>query len=154
MLGLADPAFSQLAPENFNSECKVSESNDEDGSSHSKGKPGSPEYYRSVVQECTHALELKPDDAEVLRRRASAYHATGDLKQAIADYDSAISVAPNFVRAYMERGTALGMSGSLNQAIENYKKAAVLLEAAGDDSAADVLEMANRLSQAFEQNSP
>ena len=55
--------------------------------------------------------------------RGTIYHATGQSKKAIEDFDKAISLRPSYHEAYYNRGTAFAMTGQFNKAIQDFNKA-------------------------------
>jgi tetratricopeptide (TPR) repeat protein len=67
-----------------------------------------------------------PDFSVVFNNRGMGFAGTGELDQAISDYDEAIYLNPSFALAYSNRGVAYQAKGNIARAIEDYSKAIAL----------------------------
>ena len=50
--------------------------------------------YEQAEEDCSRALELKPDYVKALSRRGMARHKRGRYKDAISDFEAALSAQP------------------------------------------------------------
>jgi tetratricopeptide (TPR) repeat protein len=71
--------------------------------------------YNKIIQ--------KQPDAYAYSNRGAAKSALGNKKEAIADYDRAISINPKFAEAYINRGSARDDLGNKKEAIADYNRA-------------------------------
>ncbi|HEU4960287.1 MAG TPA: aspartyl protease family protein [Sphingomonas sp.] len=60
----------------------------------------------AAIDDCNHALRLRPHDPDYLDSRALAYLRRGDFKKAIDDYDDALKAEPKLVSSLYGRGVA------------------------------------------------
>ena len=60
--------------------------------------------YKQAIDDCSRAIEIKPDFAEAYTNRGIAYFGLGNHEQAIEDYDRAIEIKPDLAEAYFRRG--------------------------------------------------
>jgi tetratricopeptide (TPR) repeat protein len=81
------------------------------------------EDYKEALACYNHALEIKPDDYNVLLKRGIALGNLGRLEEEIASYDQALEIKPDFHEAWYNRGIALGNLGRLEEAIASYDQA-------------------------------
>jgi protein O-mannosyl-transferase len=79
--------------------------------------------YSQAIDDCSRAIEIKPDYFEAYTSRGIAYFSLGNYKQAIEDYDRAIEIKPGYLEAYINRGIAYSGLGNYKQAIEDYGRA-------------------------------
>lgn len=88
--------------------------------------------YPGALQDINQAIALSPQsnpqsspqNADLYFTRGNIHLKQGDLRRAIADYDTAIQLNQNFVEAYLNRGVArLGLD-DVPGALEDYQKAA------------------------------
>ncbi|MBI5016486.1 MAG: tetratricopeptide repeat protein [Deltaproteobacteria bacterium] len=63
--------------------------------------------YAEAIQAYTKALELKPDDPDVITDRAIMYRAIGDFKQAAAELRRAADMDPKHLNSLMNLGVVL-----------------------------------------------
>jgi lipoprotein NlpI/predicted aspartyl protease len=68
------------------------------------------------------ALLERPDDPELLYRRAQARFQKGDLDGALGDYDRAIALKPAFAEAIRERGAVRSRRLEFDKAIDDYTR--------------------------------
>ena len=54
-------------------------------------KEKSDEYFNEILEECNHSLELFPDDAEYLERKADILYFSGNLKESFECYDKTLA---------------------------------------------------------------
>jgi tetratricopeptide (TPR) repeat protein len=72
------------------------------------------------------ALELRPDDARVLRARGQLHGQTGDLPSAIRDFRRSLDINPNKPLGWVNLGNALSANGDISGAREAYQSALAL----------------------------
>ena len=77
------------------------------------------EQYGSAVEAATRALESKPDLVPAFLNRAKAYEKQQRLREAAADYESAIRIDRNSAEAYLGRGIMLLRNGDPYRAIDD-----------------------------------
>ena len=76
--------------------------------------------HTGAMEDFTHAIELKPDDAYGYKNRAGVKRELGDYDGAIEDYIQAIKLKPDDANAYLGRGMAkVGLDDRL-AAIEDF----------------------------------
>jgi predicted TPR repeat methyltransferase len=73
------------------------------------------------------ALAIKPQFAEALSSRATAFLELGRTDRAIADFDRALALDPAHAISWNNRGNALAQTGRLEEAIASYDKALALV---------------------------
>lgn len=81
---------------------------------------------QKAMEDCTKALQLKPNMAEADKayaNRGLARFQLGDLRGAIADYTQAIQINPNDAQAYNNRGYAREGLGDKQGAIDDFTQA-------------------------------
>jgi tetratricopeptide (TPR) repeat protein len=76
-----------------------------------------------AIAEYSKALEIDPKFADVLCRRASAFHGQGAFDNAIADFSKVISAEPKHAMALLGRGAAFEAKGMTRQAVDDYGRA-------------------------------
>ena len=64
-----------------------------------------------AIEDCSKAIELKPDYADPYNNRGAAYVGKGEADRAIVDCNKAIDLEPDFVQAYYNRGNAYSKRG-------------------------------------------
>jgi tetratricopeptide (TPR) repeat protein len=90
--------------------------------------------YDQAIADCTQAIRLNPNDAEVYVTRGAAYICiwelrkdmrkdTSPLDQAINDLDRGLKLNPDFADAYTIRGSAYNLKGEHDRAIEDHNRA-------------------------------
>lgn len=89
--------------------------------------------YARAIDDCTRAIELKPDYADAYIIRGIAYRNLKYNERAIRDYDKAIELKPNFANAYYNRGNVFVDLTQYQRAIRDYDKA---IELRPDDEVA------------------
>jgi tetratricopeptide (TPR) repeat protein len=78
------------------------------------------------IRSCTTLIERGTKDAVAYYSRASAYQTKGDVEQAIADYDQAISLKPDYAAAYENRARVFASKGDYARAVADVTKAGEL----------------------------
>lgn len=93
------------------------------------------EYYEAMqfaeaAEEYEKALELEPDNVDVMSNLGVTYYRLGELDKAIGVYTKAIAVAPgdadirsNLAAAYVQKQGPGGGTDQLEKALEQYHKA-------------------------------
>ncbi|WP_242034938.1 tetratricopeptide repeat protein [Dolichospermum sp. FACHB-1091] len=82
--------------------------------------------YKSAASHYDQALQLKPNDSLIYKKRGRSRYFLGDKKSAIDDYTEAIKINPNFAIAYYERGIVHSVLGDNQGANADFKQAADL----------------------------
>lgn len=89
--------------------------------------------FEEAVREYEKALELEPDNVDVLTNLGVALYNLGQLDQAIEQYSTAIELAPkdadihsNLAAAHVQEYQIDGALDQLNQALAEYQKAVEL----------------------------
>jgi hypothetical protein len=67
--------------------------------------------YKQAIDDCSRAIEIKPDYIYAYYNRGNAYDSLGNYKQAIEDYGRAIEIRPNYSEAYNNRGVIYQKQG-------------------------------------------
>ncbi len=73
-----------------------------------------------AIEDCSHAIELKPDEANAYYWRANA---TRPDPRAVEDYTRAIQLNPRFANAYQNRGLYYLNHNRIREAIQDYSEA-------------------------------
>ena len=89
-----------------------------------------------AIADCTEAIRLDPDSAQLYLERAGAHSRLNRYEEAVADYDTAISLDPGHAAAYLGRCHAKSELGRHEEAIEDYDHA-VQLDPASASATAD-----------------
>ena len=79
--------------------------------------------WSGVVSNCSIAISVKPDYAEMYSLRGDAETEMGDLESALKDFTRAIDMAPKTADAYDRRGYVRHCQSDIHGAIEDYGKA-------------------------------
>jgi tetratricopeptide (TPR) repeat protein len=86
--------------------------------------------FAEAVEEYEKALELEPDNVDVMSNLGVTYYRLGKLDEAIEVYNRAITAAPedadirsNLAAAYVQKQGPDGGTDYLNKALEQYQKA-------------------------------
>jgi tetratricopeptide (TPR) repeat protein len=86
--------------------------------------------FTEAAQEYEKALELDPDNVDVMSNLGVTYYRLGQLDEAINIYTQAIAIAPedadirsNLAAAYVQKQEPGGAAGQLDLALEQYQKA-------------------------------
>ena len=86
--------------------------------------------YAEAVEEYERALELDPDNVDVMANLGVAYYGLRQLSMAIDIYNKAIAIAPedadlrsNLAAAYVQQYEPDGATDPLDMALEQYQKA-------------------------------
>jgi len=66
---------------------------------------------QAALEDCNAALQLRPDDAQILDSRGFTYLKLGQTDRAIADYDAALRLDPKKAYSLFGRGVAKEMRG-------------------------------------------
>ena len=61
-----------------------------------------------ALADCNQALKLRPNDATILDSRAFTYLKMGRYKEALRDYDAALTIAPRAADSLFGRGVVHG----------------------------------------------
>ena len=76
-----------------------------------------------AIEAYSHAIELKPDDAQVYTNRGVAYYSKGKYDLAIQDLNKVIELNPDYPIAYTNRGMAYYSKSEYDLAIQDFNKA-------------------------------
>ncbi|MBF2093395.1 MAG: tetratricopeptide repeat protein [Synechococcales cyanobacterium K44_A2020_017] len=79
--------------------------------------------YEEAIAAYDQALDIKPDDHEVLNNKGIALRQLGRYEEAIAFYDQALAIKPDDHKALHNKGYALGNLGRYEEAIAFYDQA-------------------------------
>ncbi|MGH6734683.1 MAG: tetratricopeptide repeat protein [Methyloceanibacter sp.] len=81
--------------------------------------------YAAAAADATLALDLEPDvpQPNLVLLRARAYAAENKLREAIADFDTALELNPDLIDAYVERGILFANNRRFDDAIGDYNRA-------------------------------
>ena len=77
----------------------------------------------AALEDCSRAIELKPDYRDVYYSRATIHLNRGDYDQAIADYDRTIAWDQDAVGALTLRGMAYAKKGDYDRAVADFTRA-------------------------------
>ena len=83
------------------------------------------EYQRALVK-YDEALGIVPDHIHALRARARSLMQLGQSAQALATFNTVISLEPDFAASYANRGILHDRKGRYEKAIEDYERAIAL----------------------------
>ena len=86
--------------------------------------------FAEAAEEYEKALELEPDNVDVMSNLGVTYYRLGELDKAVEIYTKAIAVAPedadirsNLAAAYVQKQEPGGTTDQLDMALEQYQKA-------------------------------
>ncbi|NVO10677.1 MAG: tetratricopeptide repeat protein [Bacteroidales bacterium] len=79
--------------------------------------------YNSALKDLEFALELRPEDQEILFTRGGTYIETSQYSKAIQDYNRVIRYAPNNTESWINRGLARLFSNDTTGAINDLSQA-------------------------------
>ena len=89
--------------------------------------------FEDAVAEYEQALEVEPENVDVLSNLGVAYYSLGQLDEAIEQYSRAIEIAPkdadirsNLAAAHVQKYQASGAQEQLDSALQEYQKAVEL----------------------------
>lgn len=89
--------------------------------------------FEQAVAEYEQALEIEPENVDMLSNLGVAYYNLGQLDKAIDQYSKAIEIAPddadihsNLAAAYVQKHQTSGASDQLERALEEYQTAVEL----------------------------
>ena len=82
--------------------------------------------YKQAIDDCSRAIEIKPDYIYAYYNRGNAYDSLGNYKQAIEDYGRAIEIRPNYSEAYNNRGVTYQKQGDKISSCRDAQKACEL----------------------------
>lgn len=71
--------------------------------------------------------------------RAYQMYKTGQIQEALAEYNRAIELDPNYVEAYFFRGNLLGATGHIDNSVADLRKAAEICRSRGEKEAASAI---------------
>ena len=87
------------------------------------GYDGNPQLISFAIQACSQLITQNSNDVEAYFNRGRAFTDSGDLQNAIADYNQAIQLQPNLAAgAYSNIGVARYKAGDLQGAIADLNK--------------------------------
>ena len=105
--------------------------------------------YKGAINDYTHGIQLRPDNATAYILRGTAKGALGKHFLAIDDYDKAIELEPDNATAYILRGTAKDTQRKHEEALYDYDKA---IELEPDNATAYVLRGMAKYSVGIDQD--
>lgn len=76
-----------------------------------------------AIDDCSAAIELKPDMAIAHLNLGHAFLRSGDRSRALSEYDETLRLDPNYAEAYSNRGAIYNMMGEYDRAIEEFAEA-------------------------------
>lgn len=79
--------------------------------------------YEEALADWNRALELKPDDPEILNNRGVTYDDLRRYDKALADYNRALEVRPDYAEALNNRGITYDDLGRYDEALADYNRA-------------------------------
>ena len=91
-----------------------------------------PADWQGAISSYTQALEVNPNDPDVLNNRCSAYFSTQQLDLALADCDRGLSINSRNPSLYTTRGNIHLQKDNIQQAIQDYSRTIELSEATND----------------------
>jgi len=80
-------------------------------------------YLDLAIQEFSQALQLKPDDSEILLQRGLVYDRKGDVDRALQDFDQLVRLNPDEAIAFVDRGIEHGRKGDVDLSIRDFDQA-------------------------------
>jgi tetratricopeptide (TPR) repeat protein len=80
-------------------------------------------HYQEAINDCTQALRLQPDNAELLTNRGWSYAQLGYHLQALQDYDLALMIKPDLEIAYIRRGLSYRSCSNYQKAMHDFQQA-------------------------------
>jgi tetratricopeptide (TPR) repeat protein len=80
-------------------------------------------YWRNSITLFSHTLDVTDNNSVAYYNRGASYSHIGDDRQALADYDKALSINPRYADAYYNRGTIYLHLENYGQAIRDFDKA-------------------------------
>lgn len=82
-----------------------------------------------TISEFTHAEKIMNEsniaEPDLYYHRGQVRHLTGDLENAIVDFQKCLSLNPTFVYAHIQLGVAQYKTGDITTSIETFKEAAI-----------------------------
>ena len=78
---------------------------------------------RLAIDDCSAAIELKPDLVIAHFNVAIAFRRNGDRGRALSEYDEILRLDPNYAEAYSNRGAIYNEMGEYDRAIAEFAKA-------------------------------
>ena len=88
-------------------------------------------------------LEITPHDARTYRERGISAYRSGDLDEAMADFDHAIHLDPKFSAAYIDRGILLYRLQKFERAFADIAQAKRIEKARNAKAAKDAAKKQN-----------
>jgi WD40 repeat protein len=76
-----------------------------------------------AIDDYTHAIQMKPDDADAYDNRGVCYNVKKQYDQAIADFNQAIRIKPRTASTFYNRGLSYQAKGAYSRAIADYSRA-------------------------------
>ena len=116
--------------------------------------------FEEAAEEYERALELEPDNVDVMTNLGVTYYRLGRLDEAIEVYTKAIAVAPedadirsNLAAAYVQKQGPGGGTDQLSLALEHYQKAIELAPALAEAhyGAGTVYALLGRIEEAIDE---
>ncbi len=83
-------------------------------------------HAEAAIRDFERAIELKPEDAEVVLLRGIAYDMAGRREESLRDFDRAIVLAPDLFAGHMNRGKVLSETNRFREALAAYDRAIAL----------------------------
>jgi clan AA aspartic protease (TIGR02281 family) len=80
----------------------------------------SADNYETAIRYCDRALQINPDNEEVLRLRGYSKAGLNDYKGAVEDYNKAIKINPSDATAYCFRGISKQMLKNFRAALDDF----------------------------------
>ena len=80
------------------------------------------------IASLTQVVERNPRNAEAYNVRGSAYGRSGQYKQALEDFNTAIKLNPRYFQAYSNRALMYKNTGDFKRAIRDYNRALAITE--------------------------
>lgn len=83
-------------------------------------------HVEAAIRDFERAVELKPDDADVLLLRGIGYGTTGRREESLRDFDRAVALAPDMFAGHSNRGKVLSEANRFREALAAYDRAIAL----------------------------
>ncbi|MFK8184579.1 MAG: tetratricopeptide repeat protein [Phormidesmis sp.] len=113
-----------------------------------------PADWDGAIASYTQALDVNPNDPDVLNNRCSAYFATEQLTLALADCNQGLSINPRNASLYTVRGNIHLQQNETQQAIQDYSRTIELSEDIGGDPRRQASAYSNRASALMQTPDP
>src|ERR1700722_2423412 len=121
-------------------------------------KKGDEAYRRkdwdSAISCFSEAIRLRPENAELYSKRATAYRWTGEFGKAIADLTEAIRLSPEDATMFYYRGIYYGMKNDFDQASSDFEAAIRLKPDYANEIMGRPVDVPRRPTEAGTKNTP